>query len=393
MGSITSADIGIVSELKIRYITALELLLEAQQHGRCRVRGVPADGEEAQWQLAGGRDIPVAVTGRNDGVTEILFSGIIKEGKVYSENGLYYVELELVTASDLLDRERRQRSFQNIHMTYEQAVRQILEPYGAGVICAKEARAALETPLIQYGETDWEFILRLGSRIHLPVFVDCITGRPQFYFGMREGNCFNEKLADYHVGISARYYEADEACSIARGGFLYYSITGDARYEMGDRIETGAGSFTVFRKYIELRQEALRCTHWMGYTGNWYIPAAAHRQLAGMEFTGIVTDTHAEKLKLRLDMDGERGGIRMGLDARYRKYAVCDARERDAGKDGLWLGGSVGGHSGCLCQEERRGYAGAAGENADDSGRKAARTSSGKHIPGRGRRTGANQRR
>lgn len=52
---------------------------------------------------------------------------------------------------------------------------------------AGEAAVTIKETLIQYGETDWEFLLRLGNRLHLLVYADCTASVPVLYFCMRRG--------------------------------------------------------------------------------------------------------------------------------------------------------------------------------------------------------------
>ena len=258
------------------------------------------------------KDIPVSiiVSGENN---VVLFRGIVRGAEVFWENGLHYIEMEIVTASELLDRKKNQRSFQDRTMTYRQIVERVLEPYAGAVIrFTKEAENILQEPLVQYGETDWEFLLRLGSRLHLPLYADCFTGNSGFDFGMREGRKVKLEMEDYRVGISSRYYEEDSG--IAKGEFLYYIIVSDKAFMIGDYIDIGKGSYPIFKRCIALDREELRYTYWIGNPGNWYIPEIMHERLAGMEFTGTVIQTREEKVKVRFDIDGEQGGAEYEWD-------------------------------------------------------------------------------
>ena len=313
MGIITSGNLKVISDLKIKYVTALQIVSAAQKHGECMVKGILEDGTEAERILSDQKDIPVSIIGNGD-TNEILFKGIVREAKICSENSLYYIEMNIVTASELLDRKKNQRSFQNTLMTYKQVVEQIVESYGGiTVTFSDEAGNILQEPLIQYGETDWEFLLRLGSRLHIPLFVNCFTGKPDFNFGMREGRKTGLEIADYHAGISSRYYET-KSDSIAKADFLYYIIISDKAFQIGDCINIGTGNYTVFKKCATLVHEELKYTYWIGNSGNWHIPEISQEQLIGMEFAGTVINTQAEKINLRLDIDGMHGGAEYEWD-------------------------------------------------------------------------------
>ena len=116
MDAATSGNIRVMSEIKIKYITSLNLRIDAQKHGICKLRGMPENGIDAQEAIASGQDIRVIVLRDESGI--VLFNGIVKEARLYVENGVYELQLLLVTASDKLDRKACHRSFQNSGMTY-----------------------------------------------------------------------------------------------------------------------------------------------------------------------------------------------------------------------------------------------------------------------------------
>lgn len=304
MDTITGGNIQIDSNLRIKYITTLMIVTEMQKHGTCRLTGVLEDGLEAQQLLSSRDDIPINIITIGDCI-EVLFRGIIKKAEINVVSGVYHIHILAVTLSEMLDRTKKQRSFQNVNMSYEQAIRRVLESYGhLKAFCSEKAQETLNEPVIQYGETDWEFLLRLGSHLHIPVYADCVSGGRVLCFGVEEGVHVNIEGNDYHAGISEKYHEADERRdSVTRKDYLYYRITCDENYRIGDEINAGAYRFIIFKKSAELIHEQLEFTYWAGGCGNLYIPYIGHDRLVGMEFSGTVADTQAEKVRIRLKID------------------------------------------------------------------------------------------
>ncbi len=187
MDAVTSGNIQVDSLIKIKYVTALKITAGVQEHGICEVAGLLENGMEAQQILSSMEDIPICIV-RNGESSELLFRGIVKEATVHAVNGVYRAEICAVTASEKLDRVKKQRSFQDTAMIYEQVVRRVLEPYGnMDIAFADDAQEAICEPLIQYGETDWQFLKRLGSHLHIPLYADCEADNKVLHFGI--GNC------------------------------------------------------------------------------------------------------------------------------------------------------------------------------------------------------------
>ncbi len=304
MDAVTSGNIQVDSLIKIKYVTALKITAGVQEHGICEVAGLLENGMEAQQILSSMEDIPICIV-RNGESSELLFRGIVKEATVHAVNGVYRAEICAVTASEKLDRVKKQRSFQDTAMIYEQVVRRVLEPYGnMDIAFADDAQEAICEPLIQYGETDWQFLKRLGSHLHIPLYADCEADNKVLHFGMEKGVHIDEETETCHAGISRKYYEADrKKDSVTRKDYLYYKVRCNENGRIGDDIDTESGKHVIYKRCIELHHEQLQFTYHAGGCGNWYIPYIDHDRLTGMEFTGRVVSTQAEKMKVALQID------------------------------------------------------------------------------------------
>ncbi len=304
MDAVTSGNIQVDSEIRIKYVVTLKITVGVQEHGICEVAGLLEDGMEAQQILSSGEDISLCIVRKGES-SELLFRGIIKKATVHAVNGVYHTEICAITASEKLDRIKKQRSFQDVAMTYEQVVRRVLEPYGnMGITFTDDAQEAIGEPLIQYGETDWQFLKRLGSHLHIPMYADCEADNRVLYFGMEKGVHIDAETGLCHSGISRKYYETDpKKDNVTRKDYLYYKVRSDENGRIGDDIATESGSHVIYRKCIELHHEQLEFTYYAGGCGNWYIPYIDHDRLTGMEFTGRVVSTQAEKMRIGLQID------------------------------------------------------------------------------------------
>ena len=91
---------------------------------------------------------------------EPLFHGSIAYLHADMENGSLIAEIRGDRGDfQCMDREKKRRSFQNPSMTYHQILNEVLKDYEkASFIWATEEDREIGFPLIQYEETDWEFI-------------------------------------------------------------------------------------------------------------------------------------------------------------------------------------------------------------------------------------------
>lgn len=87
-----------------------------------------------------------------------------------------------------MDREKKKQSFRKAEMIYGKVVQKVIENHqGTGVIWNIRDDKNIDVPLIQYDETDWEFLMRICSHFHEIIVPDLQTGRLSFHFGMHAG--------------------------------------------------------------------------------------------------------------------------------------------------------------------------------------------------------------
>lgn len=102
------------------------------------------------------------------------FCGIIKSIKIGNENSKgISVVIEAKSKSEMLDRVKKYRVYQNINATYEEIIKELLNPYQEEIkylINEKIKISKINKVFIQYNETEWEFLIRIMSNIGLAVF-------------------------------------------------------------------------------------------------------------------------------------------------------------------------------------------------------------------------------
>ena len=103
----------------------------------------------------------------NENTQMTLFQGMILEAQTEAIGGVYYLKIKAISNSYLTDLKKVSRSFQYKKMTYEKLIKNIISDYPNGDILDLASKGkALEHLIIQYEETDWEFLKRMASHLH-----------------------------------------------------------------------------------------------------------------------------------------------------------------------------------------------------------------------------------
>jgi hypothetical protein len=224
-----------------------------------------------------------------------LYNGLIVEIDICREGGTSRITARAVSASHQLDRRPVSCSFQDPSKSYGEIVRQAVLSEGGEVIRNRKTDKETGMPVIQYEETTWEFVNRLGVRLGVPIIPDIETGKPNLWFGMRNGKEV-PALSEAQCSVKIR--------SIGKNKGMLLMTKGRDFFKIGDKM-TYLGQKAVI-KGVEGRYEQgeLTFTYTLGdpEAKNHYQESISHP--AGLGLWGRVDEVKEDMLKLALDVDG-----------------------------------------------------------------------------------------
>ena len=154
----------------LAFLSILDIRMEEEigEHGIMEITGYIEDSKEEEYLslLTGDVWEKVEMVGK-DGGREILFWGIVTDFSIHSEYHQKQMTLRLTTGSWLMDQKKHLRSYQNSNITYEQIFRSIGREYpDADIVFRSSLEDAAGNLVLQYYETDWQFLKRLAGRKH-----------------------------------------------------------------------------------------------------------------------------------------------------------------------------------------------------------------------------------
>lgn len=101
-----------------------------------------------------------------------LFYGVMTEIKVILEGNSYYLFVEAKSQTYKMDVGKKSRSFQNKAMTSHALINSVMEGYQkqSHISCVKNT--PIGKLILQYEETDWEFLKRVLSNYQESIYVE-----------------------------------------------------------------------------------------------------------------------------------------------------------------------------------------------------------------------------
>lgn len=297
-----------IAPYEIKHLLKAELIQKVNEHSTLYIKALlPEERKDSDVQrCTGGSNIKFSYT-RGDSSEYVLFQGIVKDIQVESINGMYYMEVRAVSYSCLLDIERRTRTFQQKGMSYKALMGQVSAGYGeAGAADFASQGAAIGQLLVQYQETDWEFLRRLASHFNTGLVNDVHVALPWIYVGIPRRNSREVAATEYKVKMnSAKFLQLSGAgvSGLSDHDFLSYHMECTQEIDIGDAVtfkgRTLYVSEIIGRVEKGVFSQILTLTSIKGMSQ----PYQGNHQIAGCSLNGKIQEIKNDRVKVSLEVD------------------------------------------------------------------------------------------
>lgn len=187
-----------------------------------------------------------------------LFCGRVESLKEQREGGYSQITLRLVSGSVLLDQKKESHSYQDISMSYGALVTQVAEE-GGGVVLYPESldHQAIGFPRIQYEETDWAFLARMGSHFGLSLYPDVEGDRAGVSVGIPQGTRAEDfSWRGYALIRDGKYEElGGSQAGYTLDRFLGYEVESEDNYSCGQLVSFQGRELTICAKSCSKLQQ------------------------------------------------------------------------------------------------------------------------------------------
>ncbi|HBI62283.1 MAG TPA: hypothetical protein DDY31_13900 [Lachnospiraceae bacterium] len=294
-----------VEPFALERITELRLVKKANEHTWLHFQGVLKEGEEESLIEDDWEEKPVTL--KEDGNT--LFCGVATDIGIVCESGVYYLEAEAVSWTIKLDKEEKKRSFQENGLSYYTIAEQLAKEAGGSVEC-HAGEKQVKNLLLEYRETDWEFLKRLASHSNSVLVPDPKKTTPSFAFGVPEGAEYKEEAGeevDFAVRKKVSRYRKLSQCgsvSYEEGDAVEYTLQTDhAALEVGDMVKRKGKVLYVKEADICLKGSVFTCRYGLTTKAGMSVKEAVHPYASGLTLNGTVLESVGDTVIVHLAID------------------------------------------------------------------------------------------
>ncbi|WP_046216525.1 contractile injection system protein, VgrG/Pvc8 family, partial [Paenibacillus wulumuqiensis] len=336
-------------------LNELTITRKINEHGYMFVTGIIPEEQGAASVHHDFEGEPVVLRQLDAGGHSVqrLFHGVITRFTIHCIRSVYTFELEAISQSGQMDIERKRRSFQNADQTYDDLVTRLVREYTYGdAIDTVSDSARLDSLVLQYDETDWQFLKRLASRFSSVLVPDTIAASPKLFFGMPEGRRhvlgedtfyrirktfgqMNPAYSSYNDAPAATHsaaHDSVQAADLSSGqfspaaypagsqnpevsaarhqpGYVSYYIDSLQYYALGDHLtmpaSAGSAELIVVEAKSRLQDGLVQTAYELQRAEQIQFYRYENEQTTGITLTGAVQEVAADFVRMKLDIDEE----------------------------------------------------------------------------------------
>lgn len=299
-----------IPSYEMLHLEEFELIQQINCHTVLEFSGTiqEEEAEYAVFDTAAGREVEVYYRTQEEGEKQLLFCGVVIEVKVVRESSIPVLRVKAYSNTYFLDLKKKKASYQKIEQSYESIFQEVLaRTKGARILFYEPAKDSTGEFILQYQETDWEFLKRMASRFHKSLIPDSKNCFPTFYYGVTDSfSPIPVKGEEVRLDKDVMGYEwekENDNMDSTTADYMSYLIKSYEFYEMGKQVMFRGQTFYI-RKAICRMENGLLVTYYelcskkgMGQRRSKNI------QISGVSLNGQVRKVQRDQILVQLALD------------------------------------------------------------------------------------------
>ncbi len=289
-----------VSPFALEGIVEMKVEQSLNHHAAMYLKGI-VPKENGDSGVMDTDDSTVVTVSDQDGV---IFRGLVQNIRASFQGEVCYLEVWAASFSVKADTDVLSRSCQEGGMNYQPSGEQMARENG--ISQSQEASPQSNNNLLlQYQETNWEFLKRIASHNH-SVLLPSVE-EPKFYFGIPKGNQKGSLLSyRFSVGKNIGRYRRHTGAGVdaAPDDSLEYMVTADdSVLSIGDTVDYNGNALFVREALIHLADAVLTCRYVLCPENGLKVPVSYNQHITGLTLSGQVLELNQDTVKVLLCVD------------------------------------------------------------------------------------------
>jgi len=293
---LTHNELSIEGDIKFQHIVDIEIKREINEHTELTVVGIIDEKDKDTYldNIKYGSEISLKY-GKE--ITEVLFGGIIVDVEIIERKRIYYAIIKANSATWIMDQKLKKRSFNKDTITYDDILNVIKKDYEkCDFISDDKFNQKVEKLIVQYNETDFEFLKRIASHLGLVIVPEDLYNMPRCFVGIRTRNSIELKEESYEL---TRHFD-----DFTGEKYGYKLISGEF-LEVGCEVVLSNERFVVIKCKSKLINSELTNTYTILESRLTEVSKICNEKIRGAALEGVVIEPKGSQAKVQLNIDNE----------------------------------------------------------------------------------------
>lgn len=279
------------------------------EHGKAYLKGqiLETDVEKYMQYGSGYTWSSIQITDESD--TKTAFAGILTDIGVEMQDGVAILSIELTGGTCVLDYKPKTRTFQTSMTDLKTIVNELMQDYEKTLPIFNIAGGTDEGELlVQYMETDYEFIKRVASHFAAPIITQYDEPGIKYHIGLGstgdtatvETKLYTMKKAVDEY-IYKKYHELEQ-CAVK--DVMEYHFESRESYELGSAVHFNGNALFVYQVDSTLNGAELWHQYILRGKSGFQVEKSYNYNLIGASLIGKVEEIEKDKVKISCEVDG-----------------------------------------------------------------------------------------
>ncbi|WP_139348711.1 contractile injection system protein, VgrG/Pvc8 family [Clostridium sp. Marseille-P2415] len=307
-GAVTYKDL-FLGAMGIAYFRRIRINEKPGEHASLYVEAV-LDSEMDENDFHEIRD-NVSLVYRKDGKDHVLFYGVLDRIAMDKDGDEHVVIMEAWDGTRQMDVERRKRIFQNPQMGVRQLIGQVMSTYAGSDYMIHIPDTPIGQLVVQYEETDWEFLKRFLSKYKENLYPDPAFPDIRFEAGLspkpedRDWNRLPYKLSQDFIQLEAM--KENGLGEVTKSQNTVYEVETYDIASIGSQIIYKGTSWYIESAVRRLEDGLLKNRYRLRQKESLKILPYYNGKITGISIDGVIAAVKRNQVQVNMDIEAGNG--------------------------------------------------------------------------------------
>ncbi|APC40587.1 contractile injection system protein, VgrG/Pvc8 family [Clostridium estertheticum] len=307
----TQGDI-LIAPYEFQKILKLKVTRDLNEHAKLYISGIIDEENIDKYVETSDEKSSITISLKDDKDSVIdVFQGVVTNIQVNANKDVRTLEIEALSRTFLMDIKKKSRTFQDKNSSYGEIFNIVNGEYtNINILDSITNGTKIDKLIVQYKETDWEFIKRLSSHFNVPVVSECQLKDIKYSIG-NSGCCTTYEVDKYNYSIKKALQEYRLKSENGIDGLndinliSYEVITYKVMY-LYNLVNFKGKSLYIYSSEMELLDGMISNKYILRDNKGIKIRRDYNDKVVGVSLKGNVLDTKNDTVKINLEIDGNQ---------------------------------------------------------------------------------------